>query len=108
MAKDSNRREFGIFNTELCCQIVTCFGLTLPVPLEWSTMDLLNPMQLPALINRKSSEPRDAVDSESTHLNQHTYHGHRRDSFTTEDIEELTELRARRKCGLIRVKLAPL
>lgn len=28
---------------------------------------------------------------------KHLYHGHRRNSFTTKDIDELTELRARRE-----------
>lgn len=32
-----------------------------------------------------------------SHLSRHTYHGHRRTSFTTKDIDELTELRARRE-----------
>lgn len=32
-----------------------------------------------------------------SHMSRHTYHGHRRESFTTKDIDELTELRARRE-----------
>jgi len=35
-----------------------------------------------------------------SHLSRHTYHGHRRNSFRTKDIDELTELRARRKLAL--------
>lgn len=32
-----------------------------------------------------------------SHMSRHTYHGHRRESFITKDIDELTELRARRE-----------
>lgn len=32
-----------------------------------------------------------------SHVSRHTYHGHRRNSFVTKDIDELTELRARRE-----------
>lgn len=37
-----------------------------------------------------------------SHLSKHTYHGHRRNSFRTKDIDELTELRARRELPSLR------
>ena len=37
----------------------------------------------------------------STAKQPHLYHGHRRASFTTNDIDELTELRARRERGCV-------
>lgn len=36
-------------------------------------------------------------DRSSDRPHAHLYHGHRRNSFTTADIEELTELRARQR-----------
>jgi hypothetical protein len=43
-----------------------------------------------------ASEGQEATRLDS-HLLKHTYHGHRRNSFRTKDIDELTELRARRE-----------
>lgn len=42
----------------------------------------------------QQGQPAARLDS---HMSRHTYHGHRRASFITKDIDELTELRARRE-----------
>ena len=51
------------------------------------------------LVQRSSSIVSNASShaSSSSAAPKHTYHGHRRNSFTTNDVEELTELRARQR-----------
>ncbi|KAK9894853.1 hypothetical protein P389DRAFT_85436 [Cystobasidium minutum MCA 4210] len=44
----------------------------------------------------KGQQGRPAARLDS-HMSRHTYHGHRRASFITKDIDELTELRARQR-----------
>lgn len=57
-------------------------------------------IQFPSMF-RPSKKTRNAAADEqiAAHMApvHHTYHGHRRASFCTQDIDELTELRARRR-----------
>ena len=55
-----------------------------------------------AVLERLRSITRITSETPSSTAKQpHLYHGHRRASFTTNDIDELTELRARRKRGCV-------
>lgn len=58
-------------------------------------------IQVESALDLRSETGQDLTGGEATrldsHLSRHTYHGHRRKSFVTKDIDELTELRARRK-----------
>ena len=57
--------------------------------------DVNEPRYDGVLVQRSSSIVSNA--SSSSTAPKHTYHGHRRNSFTTTDVEELTELRARQR-----------